>query len=148
MTASARDPRRAVIAKVQIAKKEMRLDDDTYRDVLKRITGQVSSTACSETQLVALLDEFRRLGWKPKSARPISAVPEVRLIYAIWKDIKPLLDGTPGTAELRGFVRRQTKSDQVPDGVDAPEFCSHAEAVLVIEGLKGWRARLRAGKAS
>jgi phage gp16-like protein len=144
MSATAADPRRAVLAKVHIAKKEMRLVDADYRAILLRVTGQNSSAKCSEQQLVQLLEEFKRLGWKPKGARPISPNPQVRMIYAIWKDIRPLLDGVTGNAELRAFVRRQTKNAMHPDGVDAPEFLDPGQISLVIEGLKGWRARLRA----
>jgi hypothetical protein len=64
------------------------------------------------------------------------------MIYAIWADIRPLLEDA-GDEALRGFVRRQTKSAVHPDGVDAPEWLNGTDAAKVIEGLKGWLARLR-----
>jgi hypothetical protein len=88
-----------------------------------------------------VLEEFRLLGWKPKQGRPLSAHAQVRIIYAIWGDVRKLLDGATGDAELRSFVRRQT-------GRDAPEFCDQAQCVAVIEGLKGWRARLQKKEAA
>jgi hypothetical protein len=148
MSASAADPRRAMLAKVHIARKEMSLADDDYRAILARVAGQSSSALCSAAQLARVLEEFKRLGWKPKGAKPISANPQVRMIYAIWKDIRPLLDGVTSNAELRAFVRRQTKSALHPDGVDTPEFCNPEQLVLVIEGLKAWRARLRTAPKS
>ena len=141
MTATAADPRRAMLARVHIAKKEMGLPDEAYRDVLVRITTKASAGDCSAAQLGLVLEEFRRLGWKPKQGRPLSANMQVRIIYAIWGDVKKLLDGETGDAELRAFVRRQT-------GRDAPEFCNHEQCVAVIEGLKGWRTRLRNKEAA
>jgi phage gp16-like protein len=137
MSATAKNPRRGVLARVHIAKKEMALDDAAYRDVLKRVVGQDSAADCTDGQLTLVLDEFRRLGWKPNTGKPKHANPHVRMAYAIWKDIKQLLDGKAGDAELRAFVKRQT-------GRDAIEFCSEqADLVAVVEGLKGWRAGLR-----
>ena len=39
--------RRALIAKIKIAQKELGLDDATYRAVLERVTGKRSCTECS-----------------------------------------------------------------------------------------------------
>ncbi len=135
--------RRALLAKVHIARKELRLDDDTYRAVIQRVTGRDSASLCSDAQLDSLLAEFKRQGFKPKSRRPFSDKPLVQKIYAIWKDMQPMLDDASDTA-LRGFVRRQTRSAVHPDGVSAPEFLNAPDANRVIEGLKGWRARLQA----
>ena len=128
--------RRQLLARVHIAKKEMRLQDADYRAVLQRMTGQTSSARCEDRQLIGLLDEFRRLGWKPKTGKKPNADPQVRMAYAIWKDIRQMLEGKAGDAELRSFVLRMT-------GVDAIEFCDQKQRVIVIEGLKGWRANLR-----
>jgi phage gp16-like protein len=124
-------------AKVQIARKELDLDEETYRAVLLRVTGKGSSTDCGPSELDALLKEFRRLGWQPKRAgRAPSDRAHVRKIFAIWGDLAPHLeDGS--TAALRAFVRRQT-------GRDAPEFLDAKQASKVVEGLKAWRARVLA----
>ncbi len=133
-----------LLATVHIARKEMGWDDATYRAILARTVGKHSAGDCTDKQLGVLLDEFRKLGWKSKGAKRPSDKSQVRLIYSIWKEIKPLLDGKAGDAELRAFVRRQTKSQLRPDGVAAPEFLDAHDAVRVIEGLKGWRDKLRA----
>jgi phage gp16-like protein len=135
--------RTAMLAKVHIAKKELRIDDDAYRAMLKREVGKISSGDCTDAELRKLLDGFRRLGWTQKHKRPLSEKAHVRLIYAIWGDIKPLLDGAAGDGELRSFVARQTRDRLRPQGVSAPEFLDAADATKVIEGLKGWLARLR-----
>ncbi len=58
--------RSSAIAKVKIAAKDLGLDDDTYRDLLERVTGQRSAASCSDGQLGLVLDEFKRLGWAPR----------------------------------------------------------------------------------
>ncbi len=135
----------ALLASVHIAKKELALDDDAYRAILKRRVDKHSAGDCTDAQLKLLLDEFKRLGWVKR--RKLSDKPHIRMIYAIWGDIKPLLDGKTNEKELRSFVARQTRSDRKPDGVSAPEFLDVPEAKKVIEGLKGWRGRLQIAAA-
>jgi hypothetical protein len=144
-TAQPAADRRAMLAKIHLARKQMGLDDETYRETLQRVVGQRTCVTCSDAQLHLVLAEFQRLGWKPQPAARRSDKAQVRMIYAIWADIRPLLDDA-GDEALRGFVRRQTHSPAHPEGVDAPEWLSGAEAAKVIEGMKGWLARLRKAK--
>ena len=139
--------RRAMIAKIHVAKKALGLDDDSYRAILMRVTGQSSSAACRDAQLVAVLGEFRRLGWegppeKP-GARRASRKPHVRKVWAIWGDLRPLLDDADDDT-LRGFVRKQTKSRKNPEGISDPEWLSPEDATKVIHGLSGWLGRVQA----
>jgi hypothetical protein len=142
MTAST--DRRAMIAKVHIAKKDLRLDDGAYRAVIERVTRKTSSRDCADPQLAALLTEFQRLGWKPEPAqRRISSKPWVRMIYGIWSDLRPLLDNADDDT-LRAFVRRQTHTLKNPAGIADPEWLDAKEATKVINGLEGWLGRERA----
>jgi phage gp16-like protein len=134
--------RRAMIAKIHVARKQTGLDEDTYRELLERVTGHRTSVVCTDAQLGLVLAEFRRLGWRATAPANASDKPHVRMIYAIWGDIRPLLEDADDQA-LRGFVRRQTHSAAHPEGVDAPEWLNGSDAAKVIEGLKGWLARLR-----
>lgn len=130
-----------MLAKVHIARKELGLDDPTYRALLARVTGHESAASCTDGQLEAVLAELRRLGWKPRSAVP-SGKRYVRMIYAIWTEMGPML-GSGGTpAALRTFVQRQTIRPDRPNGVSAPEFLDGPDANKVIEGLKAWKSRL------
>ncbi len=134
--------RRGMLAKVHIARKEMGLDDPSYRDVVQRITGHRSAADCTDGQLHALLAEFQRLGWKPQPATRRSNRPNIRMIFGLWAEMTPLL-ADPSEAALRSFVRRQTKSVKNPQGVGAPEWLDASDANKVIEGLKAWMARLK-----
>jgi hypothetical protein len=132
------DKRRPLLAQLHIAKKALALTEESYRDLLRRITGRESGKDCTEGQLRAMLAEFKRLGWKntgkPRGKR-VSDNPQVRKIYAVWADLKPFVAGH-GPEGLRTFCRRQT-------GVDAPEFLDPAGANKVVEGLKAWLARMQ-----
>lgn len=139
--------RRAMIAKLHIAKKDLALADDSYRAILTRVTGRDSSTACTEPQLHAVLAEFKRLGWKGPAAgggkRRASGKSWVRKVWAVWGDLKPLLDD-PNDDTLRAFVKRQTRSAKNPDGIGDPEWLQPNDATAVIKGLEGWLAREQA----
>lgn len=59
--------RRKLIAKIQIAKKDLGLDKDdaTYRDMLFNLTGRDSCTELSDRQLVLVIGRLRAMGWNP-----------------------------------------------------------------------------------
>jgi phage gp16-like protein len=57
--------------KIQIARRELGLDDDVYRSILARIAGVRSSKELTPRQVGRVLAEFERLGWEPKpSSKP------------------------------------------------------------------------------
>jgi hypothetical protein len=127
--------RKGRIAKIHIAKKELAMADDSYRAMLMRVTGKSSSTHCDIAQLDAVLAEFRRLGFagnktKPASPhhRPLSEKAYVRMIFGLWKDLKPFLNDGSYKA-LCKFVNRQTH-------IEKPEWLPPEDAAAVIEALK------------
>lgn len=134
--------RLAMLAKVHVARKQMGLDEPAYRGVLTRVTGHDSAGACDAGALARLLAEFERLGWSPGRSARRDHRGHVRKIWAIWAELRPLL-AQADDETLRGFVRRQTRSVKNPDGIGAPEWLDAAEATKVIEGLKGWLARVK-----
>jgi phage gp16-like protein len=125
--------RRSLLAMVHIAKKDLGLDDDTYRDVLRRVTGASSSKALSEHELERVVAEFRRKGWTPKT-RTKSSKPAIRLIWALWREMRRSRVHDGDAAALRTFVHRMT-------GVSDPEWLAPEQATTVIEALKQWRSR-------
>lgn len=133
--------RRGMIAKIHIAKKDLALTDESYRDLIERLTSHRSAGDCTDVQLHAVLAEFQRLGWKGPAGKgagaghKVSRKPHVRKVWAIWGDLRPLLDNA-GDDTLRGFVKRQT-------GIADPEWLNPAQATAVIHGLNGWLARVR-----
>lgn len=64
--------RRAMIAKIHIAKQQLGLDDSTYREILRRHGGQgdkPSSAKMDDRQLDKVLQELVRKGFKPKQPK-------------------------------------------------------------------------------
>lgn len=136
--------RNSLLAKVHIGAKALGLEGEAYGEVLDRITGSSSAKSLDDRQLAAVLDEFRRLGWRAAAPkRPLSPKAQVRMIYGIWGDLGPFVE-THTVEALRAFVRRQTASPAHPDGVAAPEFLDAKQAIKVVEGLKAWLIRVRA----
>lgn len=129
--------RRAMLAKVHLAKKDLRLDEEVYRDIIQRVTGLTSSSKCDRPQLVKLLAEFGRVGWTggAKPAFKASSKAHVRKVFAIWTAMcRDGIPESPTRAALVAFVKRQT-------GIDNPEWLSPEQANKVTEGLKAWRKR-------
>lgn len=141
--------RRARLAQIHLARKALGLDEDTYRDLLERLTGSRSSGTLDPRKLDVVLTEFRRLGWKaapPRGARPASGKAQVRMIRAIWRDLSAYVED-PSEAALRVFCQRQTKTAVHPDGIAAPEFLDAEQGNRVAEGLKAWLRREKARAA-
>ena len=54
---------RANLAKIHIAKKELNLEDEIYRDILHTQFTKTSSRDLNDFQAVKLLQHFQALGW-------------------------------------------------------------------------------------
>lgn len=71
MTKSTKTPaqakRKQLMAQIHIAKNQLNMDDDNYRDVLKHITGKDSCREMKTSELVDVVKEMKRLGFKPSS---------------------------------------------------------------------------------
>ena len=141
--------RRAMLAKVHIAKKDLGLGDDAYRDVLEGVTGKRSSGHMSAPELDAVLARFRALGWTPRrtsscrtgsSSRQtrdrLAQGPHTAKVRALWLSAWHLgVTRSRSDEALTAFVKRQT-------GLDAAAWAgAPAESWKVIEGLKCWLAR-------
>ncbi len=128
--------RRNLLARVHIAKKDLGLDDDVYRDFLEQHTGQTSAGGLSEIELKKLVKAFEGVGWtsqKKGSYRAKSKKAYVRLIHVYWKKLSDAeitrKDG------LDAFVKSQVK-------VDSVEWLDKNQGNEIIEALKGWAKRM------
>lgn len=130
--------RRALLAKVHIARKELALEEADYRALLVRVAGGESAAGLDAGGLEAVVAEMKRLGWKPPAGKPVSPKRHVRHVYALWGELArkgALADGS--RAALTAFVRRQT-------GVGSPEWLTATDASKVAEGLKAMLKRSEA----
>ena len=77
------------LSKIHIAKKDLGLDDETYRALLARVAGVRSAKDLNPRQIGAVLAEFSRLGWKSAPAKkhgrkaPAAAPDRVKLVGKI-----------------------------------------------------------------
>jgi phage gp16-like protein len=139
--------RAGLIGKIHVAKSQLGLDDDTYRDVLRRVTGKESSSACSITELEAVKAEMVNLGWRPaKKAhpragrRPLADGEIAAKLRALWISGYHLaVVDDPSEAALAAFVKRATGGRK--RGVDALQWMTADDARTAIEALKAWLAR-------
>lgn len=144
----ARDVRHDIIrtkmAKVKIAigPKHLNLDDETYRDLLERVTGNRSLTLCLENEIDDALRELERLGFKPLNPtkpgnqRKLDDSPEGKLIRALWLQLNAMGEvRNASEAALASYVLRVGK-------VSALQWLSASKATLVVETLKQWAVRV------
>lgn len=139
--------RRALLAKVHLAKKDLRLDDDTYRDILERITGRRSSAECSVGELENLVAHFRAQGFVPKavaggrqgaarSTGPRRADhPVAKKARAMWISLHQL--GVVENASehaLEAFAKRQL-------GVERMQWMDQGLGFKLVEALKAMAER-------
>lgn len=134
--------RRAMLAKIHIARQKLALSEDSYRDLLRVVTGKESARDLDDAEAGRLMERFYQLGFKegPRKVK-VAASPLVGKAKALWSSLYWLgAVGDPGDASgpdwraLDSFARRQT-------GKAALAFCSPAETVKVIEGLRAMCAR-------
>lgn len=67
------------LSKIHIAKKDLALDDETYRALLQRVAGVTSAKDLSPLKIAAVISEFKRLGWRPKAKKSGREAPKVTI---------------------------------------------------------------------
>ncbi|MBN9333882.1 MAG: regulatory protein GemA [Devosia sp.] len=129
---------RKSIAAIHVAKKELGLDDDTYRAALLQVTGKASSSDMTEKERQTVLEHFRSKGFKASSTgrrKPLEGrfAPKLQALWIAGWNLGLVRDRDDRA--LIAFVKRQT-------GIDHVRFLRHGQdAVKAIEGLKGWLER-------
>lgn len=144
--ARAPDPRRrAELAKIHLAKKQLALTEDDYRAAVARMSHGRTTTAAELTagERAALLEHFRAAGFKGArggkrvKGRPDAAGyrPQVAKARALWRSLWQLGAMRDGTDRaLDAFAKRQT-------GVERLAWCKPHQLNAVIEALKDWSRR-------
>ncbi|WP_445364433.1 gp16 family protein [Microbulbifer sp. ANSA003] len=103
--------RQRELAKIHIARAELCMDDDTYRQLLQQV-GKVDSAAKLDAAgRSKLLHRFRELGWKPKQAKQkvTARQPQDRKVRALWLELaKRGIVRDSSERALASYVKRQT----------------------------------------
>jgi len=128
--------RKRALRRVQTARRAIGLDDDTWRDLLERVTGQRSAAALGAGQLRDVSAELGRLGWTPEAHggggtwRPRAKHGHHRKIYAIWGGLRAAgVWKVQSVQSLHAFCKRVAWVDHV-------EWCDAHQASKVIEALR------------
>ena len=134
-------PSRSDLAKIHIAKKELGLTDEVYRDIMRSRFGKESAAKLTVGQASQLINHFRSLGWKPKYQQKLPGVyskptdGQEGKIIALWLELaKAGVVRNKSDRALQAFVRRMTKKHHM-------RWCTTGEKNTIIEALKDWGAR-------
>lgn len=127
--------RRSLLGKVHLAAKELRLEGDSYVDLLFGVTGKSSARDCSDAELVAVVERMKALGWKPAAPKGRSGSrpadhPSAMKARALWISLHHLgaIDN-PSEMALEAFARRQLKVERL-------QWANQRETFRLIEALK------------
>lgn len=120
-------PRAREIKQIHIAQRDLALTEDTYRCLLERVTGHRSAADLDARQRRAVIDEFYRLGWKPKTHRRPGRMPASK--SALTAKIEALLaDAGRPWAYADGVARKVCK-------VDSVRFCDENQLRKIVAAL-------------
>lgn len=124
----------SALAAIHVAKKQLGLDDETYRAVLVRVTGKNSAGAMSPAEQNAVVHELRRQGFKPgKKGLEGPFAPKLQALWIAAWNLGIVADRRDSAMLM--FVKRQTHIDHTRFLLDAED------ADKAIEALKAWMAR-------
>lgn len=140
-------PRRnQLLGKVHIAKKQLNLSDDDYRDTVEALFGVRSASKLSDRRLTQLIEHFKVLGFKPKksgfaeqtekSPRPSKEKERlIRKMRALWISLYRLGVTYDRTDDgLTAFARRVSGGAQT--GIRSINWLDQDAAGNVIEAMK------------
>jgi phage gp16-like protein len=141
MKETAAEKKQRLIKLIHVGKGKLKIDDDSYRDLLRAETGCVSTKAMTVVQLESVLQRLRRDGFKVQhktangNSRAIDRDAQSQKIRALWLEM-----------HAAGKVRDQSEKAlcawvQRVTGVAALQWLSGEQASQVIEMLKKWSAR-------
>lgn len=132
--------RQADLAKIHIARKQLAMDDETYRALLREIAGVDSSAALDFHGRFKVLERLKTLGFRAKTTSSkkthrMSKDGHIRKIQALWLDMARLKIVRDESAKaLDSYVKRLTS-------VQSVHWLSGSQANTVIEALKNWQKR-------
>ena len=140
--------RQRLIRLIHVAKRDLSMDDDTYRAILQRIGKKASSADLTIPELEKVLEHLKRSGFKVRSksksapkpaqakpSRPLAQDLESKKIRALWLFLHELgAVKNPSEEALAAYVTRIA-------GVDALQWISGEQAERLIETMKKWAMR-------
>ncbi len=132
--------RTRLIKLIHIGIDELRMADETYRNVISEISNGKyrSSTHLTDFQLEQVLEHLKKCGFRIRSKkgdRAQAKSEQMSKIRALWLQLfEAGIVKNPAEAAIAAFIKRHT-------GIDDPHWISEAQASRVIEILKKWIKR-------
>lgn len=136
--------RRSMIGKIHVAKKQLQLEDDDYRQILFDVCGRTSAADCSDAQLVAVIERLKQRGFQPLPSRGGKRAAQHKVAKkarALWISLHQLGEvRNPSEEALEAFARRQL-------GCERLNWAKQSDGYRLIEALKtmaeraGWAQR-------
>lgn len=130
-----------LIKLIHVARRDLGMDDDTYRLMLGGMSGLEGATSTADLSIPNLervLEQLKRRGFKVrpnKQARPLADSEQAKKIRSLWLTLHGLGKvRDPSEAALASFVKNRTK-------VEALQWLNADQASRVIEHLKQWVGR-------
>ncbi|WP_417825175.1 phage protein GemA/Gp16 family protein [Thalassospira lucentensis] len=129
---------------IRAAEKERGIDRDAHEALVLQVTGKTSLGDCTDSEMRKIVAHLNgtRVGFKP------SAKGYVRKIWALWGSLKKAgaLSATDTDAALLVFVNKHLDGRQFAN-IRQLDWLTYDEAAPVIEALKDWDHRVKAGGA-
>ncbi|EBZ1827115.1 DUF1018 domain-containing protein [Salmonella enterica subsp. enterica serovar Singapore] len=139
--------RASLITLIHVAKKDLHLDTDTYRDALRAAVGKTSCRDMTQTELSKVLATFKKRGFKVRSKpqnRALKPATVTAKIRAIWRLMYAQgFLSSDSEAALNGWVRHQTAPQNGGEGVANYQWLEREPALAsdMLERLKHWHRR-------
>lgn len=135
-----------LIKLIHIARRDLALDDETYRAVLAgTIPGKTSCRDMKSGELEQVLRTLERKGFKrvnPMRPQPKEAPVVTDKIRAVWQVMfRQGFTTDKSDKALNAFVRRTTRLKNGGEGVSRLEWLRGDQASVVLESLKQWHQR-------
>ncbi|HGY4723306.1 TPA: gp16 family protein [Citrobacter amalonaticus] len=138
--------RTSLIKLIHVARRTLRLDDDTYRSVLRQVTGKLSCRELKVDQLESVLKMMENKGFtRTRSRSPVRRQRETDVtakVRAIWGQMFRdgfIRDGSD--AALDAFVAKMTIRTNDGKGIASLAWCRGDNLLTVLESLKQWHLR-------
>ncbi len=128
-----------LIRQIHTAKRDLGLDDDTYRLTLARFAaGKTSSKDCSVAELQAVIEHFHESGWpRPGGVRHKPLSPTQKKMWALWQALAD--QGKVKNRRMVGLLN--WIAGQTDNHVARLEWLTAAQEHTLIESLKKWTER-------
>lgn len=141
MTQTTTDRRQQLIKLIHVGKRELHLDEETYRALVRTgsRTAHDSTSMLTTPQLELVLDAMKTRGFVVKTSGKAVAKstndPQSQKIRALWLELHTRgYVNNPGDSALGAFIKRIT-------GIEAMRWLDNRQSIQVIETLKSWLER-------